>query len=121
MIIQNVRLGHACNSSSSHSVIFQAMPEIIAPERRLSMRDFNYSLNSYGWEWFKLSTPEQKADYMMAYYYSSLPRTLTPRSEEHTSELQSHHDLVYRLLLEKKKKKRTTKKSKQHKRKLHKI
>ena len=42
------------------------------------MRDFNYSLNSYGWEWFKLSTPEQKADYMMAYYYSSLPRTLTP-------------------------------------------
>src|SRR5437773_8609048 len=29
----------------------------------------------------------------------------TPRSEEHTSELQSHHDLVCRLLLEKKKKK----------------
>src|SRR5437773_9785255 len=30
-----------------------------------------------------------------------------PRSEEHTSELQSHHDLVCRLLLEKKKKKNT--------------
>src|SRR5437667_8320719 len=30
-----------------------------------------------------------------------------PRSEEHTSELQSHHDLVCRLLLEKKKKKTT--------------
>src|SRR5437773_9650187 len=30
-----------------------------------------------------------------------LPRQ--PRSEEHTSELQSHHDLVCRLLLEKKK------------------
>src|SRR5437667_7410688 len=29
------------------------------------------------------------------------------RSEEHTSELQSHHDLVCRLLLEKKKKKET--------------
>src|SRR5437773_10723383 len=29
------------------------------------------------------------------------------RSEEHTSELQSHHDLVCRLLLEKKKKKIT--------------
>src|SRR5437773_7862035 len=28
---------------------------------------------------------------------------LNPRSEEHTSELQSHHDLVCRLLLEKKK------------------
>src|SRR5437667_2891129 len=30
------------------------------------------------------------------------------RSEEHTSELQSHHDLVCRLLLEKKKKKKNT-------------
>src|SRR5437773_9615769 len=29
------------------------------------------------------------------------------RSEEHTSELQSHHDLVCRLLLEKKKKKQS--------------
>src|SRR5437773_8900876 len=36
-----------------------------------------------------------------------------PRSEEHTSELQSHHDLVCRLLLEKKKKKK--KKSKTNK------
>src|SRR5437773_9096441 len=32
------------------------------------------------------------------------------RSEEHTSELQSHHDLVCRLLLEKKKKKTITSK-----------
>src|SRR5437667_7784174 len=31
-----------------------------------------------------------------------------PRSEEHTSELQSHHDLVCRLLLEKKKKNKNT-------------
>src|SRR5437773_7382443 len=31
------------------------------------------------------------------------------RSEEHTSELQSHHDLVCRLLLEKKKKKKYNK------------
>src|SRR5436190_18524602 len=34
------------------------------------------------------------------------------RSEEHTSELQSHSDLVCRLLLEKKKKKRKKKKNK---------
>src|SRR5437667_5692902 len=32
----------------------------------------------------------------------------TWRSEEHTSELQSHHDLVCRLLLEKKKKNKNT-------------
>src|SRR5437773_7855660 len=34
------------------------------------------------------------------------------RSEEHTSELQSHHDLVCRLLLEKKKKKQKKKRNK---------
>src|SRR5947207_6092054 len=36
---------------------------------------------------------------------------LDPRSEEHTSELQSHSDLVCRLLLEKKKKRILTEKS----------
>src|SRR5260221_8862138 len=37
----------------------------------------------------------------------SIDRRDLPRSEEHTSELQSHSDLVCRLLLEKKKKNRT--------------
>src|SRR5437667_99719 len=37
------------------------------------------------------------------------------RSEEHTSELQSHHDLVCRLLLEKKKKKKNKTDMKQKK------
>src|SRR5476649_3014380 len=36
----------------------------------------------------------------------SWTRAACPRSEEHTSELQSHSDLVCRLLLEKKKKKK---------------
>ena len=36
------------------------------------------------------------------------------RSEEHTSELQSHSDLVCRLLLEKKKNKKKNKKKTQH-------
>src|SRR5438034_4619003 len=40
----------------------------------------------------------------------------TARSEEHTSELQSHSDLVCRLLLEKKKKKDNRKKQKHDKR-----
>src|SRR6266540_6227147 len=38
---------------------------------------------------------------------SSPCRDQCPRSEEHTSELQSHHDLVCRLLLEKKNKTET--------------
>src|SRR5438132_11028363 len=38
-----------------------------------------------------------------AYRTESLKHRQAPRSEEHTSELQSHSDLVCRLLLEKKK------------------
>src|SRR5215204_7088607 len=41
----------------------------------------------------------------------------SPRSEEHTSELQSHSDLVCRLLLEKKKKKKCEYKNKKKKKK----
>src|SRR4029077_21297260 len=37
-------------------------------------------------------------------FHMRRPRRLRPRSEEHTSELQSHLNLVCRLLLEKKKK-----------------
>src|SRR5438034_7911413 len=40
----------------------------------------------------------------------AVDRQTTPRSEEHTSELQSHSDLVCRLLLEKKKKNKNKKK-----------
>src|SRR5438105_9566435 len=42
------------------------------------------------------------------YYWTVIPvAAVSPRSEEHTSELQSRVDLVCRLLLEKKKKKKT--------------
>src|SRR5690606_42006742 len=39
----------------------------------------------------------------LAMSYATLRRRLAPRSEEHTSELQSHEKLVCRRLLEKKK------------------
>src|SRR5437773_3782141 len=41
-------------------------------------------------------------------------RKVSARSEEHTSELQSHHDLVCRLLLEKKKKNKNTPHNNEH-------
>src|SRR5690349_22398387 len=47
--------------------------------------------------------PAGQATAMPVRAYS--PRSLRPRSEEHTSELQSRRDLVCRLLLEKKKNK----------------
>src|SRR5207253_11084765 len=45
-------------------------------------------------------------------YYNTGQTTNIPRSEEHTSELQSRGHLVCRLLLEKKKKKNQNKKNK---------
>ena len=50
---------------------------------------------------FFLSSSAQRPDYIELAPLSS--DTITTRSEEHTSELQSHSDLVCRLLLEKKK------------------
>src|SRR5437773_6363160 len=47
------------------------------------------------------------------------PPLVMDRSEEHTSELQSHHDLVCRLLLEKKKKKKKTITKQKKKKKIH--
>src|SRR5437667_487536 len=38
-----------------------------------------------------------------AHFFQRCAPIIATRSEEHTSELQSHHDLVCRLLLEKKK------------------
>src|SRR6266851_1186940 len=57
---------------------------------------------------FPYTTLFRSEAFHMAYTYKQLarvsPQPPTMRSEEHTSELQSHHDLVCRLLLEKKKK-----------------
>src|SRR5438477_2796814 len=47
--------------------------------------------------------PSAKASYNLISSRGNTRNTETPRSEEHTSELQSHVNLVCRLLLEKKK------------------
>src|SRR5437667_987406 len=71
------------------------------PKARASPLGDNFSRGSghRGEQPIKASLPRNEFD---------LPDTIlsdefiVPRSEEHTSELQSHHDLVCRLLLEKK-------------------
>src|SRR5438132_8357336 len=76
------------------SVLWQGMPEeVISPcmvwsrvERVLSALNFAGSCS--------IAAPMSRCS------------TISRRSEEHTSELQSHSDLVCRLLLEKKKKKK---------------
>src|SRR5437588_12238835 len=56
-----------------------------------------------------LEYDDKGIDYLISKWYQPTNRPFRmcqPRSEEHTSELQSHSDLVCRLLLEKKKKKK---------------
>src|SRR5260221_3098278 len=66
---------------------------------------------AYGrpWGMFNYWAPLRKAAHVASLspeersFLGTLLLTAIPRSEEHTSELQSHSDLVCRLLLEKKK------------------
>src|SRR5437667_6516219 len=51
----------------------------------------------------ELKKPAQVSDEMLVLADMAASTSISSRSEEHTSELQSHHDLVCRLLLEKKK------------------
>src|SRR5438132_8655287 len=57
----------------------------------------------------------QYAKQLMEEIHRQFIGVVRERSEEHTSELQSHSDLVCRLLLEKKKKKKKTKQIKENK------
>src|SRR5207249_11064667 len=69
-------------------------------ERRIACRSSaNTAASSCG---FTLPCAESRASMTNAIASTSFP--VSPRSEEHTSELQSRFDLVCRLLLEKKKK-----------------
>src|SRR5260370_20155569 len=56
------------------------------------------------WEWNGPITCRSSDRPKTVPCFSSTPITVNGRSEEHTSELQSHLNLVCRLLLEKKKK-----------------
>src|SRR5438034_1672889 len=53
---------------------------------------------------YGMSDARRRAKLPADQHYLELAATASSRSEEHTSELQSHSDLVCRLLLEKKKK-----------------
>src|SRR5438034_8806414 len=70
------------------------------PSWRISFRNFLI------WTGFVTRSAEDSSKFKRAMFLLAHVRRLLPplRSEEHTSELQSHSDLVCRLLLEKKKK-----------------
>src|SRR5436190_6100606 len=69
---------------------------------------------------FRSASARRRTSFIRSSIWFRVSRTSTPgssiprRSEEHTSELQSHSDLVCRLLLEKKKKQQTNNESYKH-------
>src|SRR5204863_9403415 len=77
------------------------------------LRALRYELGVLpGFDQVQVCTPANR-DYLLGFRpglgrgLRARPRAGSPRSEEHTSELQSRRDLVCRLLLEKKKTKNT--------------
>lgn len=68
MKITNVRLGHACNSSSTHSMIF--LPN--------QQDDFDEN-NNYGWQFFTLASSEARLGYLAAILYQNLERMCQPK------------------------------------------
>src|SRR5437773_4926933 len=92
---------------------------IDAPPHRLKFEDIAPELSGRELVVMHTSTPSFKSDLKTAEMIKAVNPDIRigfigakvavepeKRSEEHTSELQSHHDLVCRLLLEKKKKKK---------------
>lgn len=66
--IHNVRLGHATNSSSSHSIV-------IAPPNYKNLpttREYCSGDLTFGWEQFVLADPESKSEYFAAQLFMSL-------------------------------------------------
>src|SRR5438034_7487227 len=84
--------------------LHDALPILETPVRMTSMGEA-----SLGALWMKSTTPCGSSRALIRRFLSSSSCARVgnwPRSEEHTSELQSHSDLVCRLLLEKKKTKK---------------
>lgn len=73
-MLQNVRLGFATNSSSSHSIVFATDVE---PGSAGPTFNFAYSKDAFdfGWEGFELSTPDEKLAYLAVVVNMSLSQT----------------------------------------------
>src|SRR5260370_27843970 len=83
------------------STLFPYTTLFRSPRRGIYMSPYQASEHSL-FEWLPL-LQEELAPYPQVAIVLSSTWCIRPRSEEHTSELQSHLNLVCRLLLEKKK------------------
>src|SRR5947207_10577064 len=97
---------HECHLWSSGVFLLYLDPGGAAAEPLGVCRSWSYFLLHRG---FALYSPLARGEKLQAVAVLGSCLRGVCRSEEHTSELQSHSDLVCRLLLEKKKKKKTQK------------
>src|SRR5437773_3230450 len=94
----------------SDVVVVAADRDVLAPELRVAAGDDAYDVPGRVCGGFdrvpqaQRGGPARRPDGELLQRRAEHLRGSDVRSEEHTSELQSHHDLVCRLLLEKKKK-----------------
>lgn len=63
MKIHNFRVGFATNSSSSHSIVM-IPPELVGTVKGI----YDGPTDSYGWDWFRLVTEEDKMRYLAAQF-----------------------------------------------------
>lgn len=59
MVIFNIRMGHACNSSSSHSIVPASALITPVDDRATGSGEF-----AFGWEWFTLVSADEKMKYL---------------------------------------------------------
>lgn len=71
MKISSIRLGHANNSSSTHSILINS---------NYGRKDSDSGDFQYGWDWFHLKTKEEKSKYLATLLYNALTDGM---SEEH--------------------------------------
>lgn len=72
--IHNVRLGHATNSSSSHSIVIIPKGTNLRDDGYICYDDDDY----YGWDNFTLSNPESKKQYLVSQFANSLEESVGP-------------------------------------------
>ena len=65
MHISSIRLGHANNSSSTHSIL------LMSPEKEITVNNFDF-----GWEWFHLRSKKSKAEYLAVVLNENLPKNI---------------------------------------------
>src|SRR5438034_2958710 len=90
------------NSVWRETICSSNPPQLLAHPANGTMMTMTYLPTALWSAAFSRCTQRQLVNHGCGRWPSGITKIVRPRSEEHTSELQSHSDLVCRLLLEKK-------------------